>query len=70
MPRVRIIALSAGPEGVRHPGAVHDVTDDEARALVAARAAEWVTPPRENAMTAPRENAALATRPPVPRGRR
>lgn len=74
MPRVTMATLSAGPEGVRHPGAVHEVTEAEGRALVAARAATWVDRPRESATIAPRENAAVATKPPAPhepsRGRR
>jgi hypothetical protein len=78
MPRVTMVTLSAGPEGVRHPGAVHEVTEAEAHALVAARAAVRHEPlpkaPRESAVIAPRENAAVATKPPAPhepaRGRR
>lgn len=40
--KIRMIALQAGPAGVRNPGEVHDVEDAEGDALVASGAAEAV----------------------------
>ena len=33
--RIKFLSLSAGPDGVRQPGSVHDVSEPEARALLA-----------------------------------
>jgi hypothetical protein len=33
--KLKFLSLDAGPQGVRHPGSVHDIADDaEARALI------------------------------------
>ena len=65
MPRVRMRTNSAGPQGNRAAGAIYDVPQDEADALIAGGFAEWVDRPREAAAAMPPENAAVRT----PRGR-
>lgn len=71
MARVTMVTTSAGPEGVRHSGTSHEVSEAEAHALVHARAAVRHDPPpkpsRESAVVAPKENAAVTTKPPAPR---
>jgi len=41
--KIKLLSITAGPDGVRHPG-IHDIPDDEARRLVAARFAVMVEP--------------------------
>jgi len=43
--RVQYLTLSAGPEGVRRVGEIHEVPEAEARALIAARSAVEVASP-------------------------
>lgn len=66
--RIKMLALSASPDGVRQIGDVVDVTDAEGKELVAggfAEAATGRTPSRaETAAIEPPENTAL------PRGRK
>lgn len=56
MARVRMQTLSAGPKGVREPGSIVTVPDDEALDLVEARAAVLL-PDVEAAVKGPRETA-------------
>ncbi len=71
MQHIRQLVTSADADGVRHPG-VHLVSEKEARALIAARAALphtlAVKPSRETATTGPSENAATITGPPEHQG--
>ena len=68
--RVRALKVLAGPSGVRQPGQVFEVSDDEGRALIAAQAAQSVGQPApviETAVEAPApENAAERTGKPEP----
>lgn len=50
--KIRMLTLSAGPEGVRAPGQVYDVPADEGQRLIAAGAALAVDGPREVASRA------------------
>lgn len=40
--KIKMITLAAGPEGVKHPGKIYDVSDTEAKAFVTGGYAEYV----------------------------
>jgi hypothetical protein len=72
MRKVRFITIDAGPGGVRHPGQVVDVSDEEAAALIAGKHAVYVeAPARETtAVRQPETATPPASVPRTPRGPR
>lgn len=61
--RIQMLKLDAGPDAVRRPGEIHEVTKDEGDRLIADGAA-LAAPARETAaVAAPENTAANAVRP-------
>lgn len=60
--KIKMLTLQAGPAGVRKPGVTYNVSDEEAKALIAGGYAEAVKKPQAEAESPVIEKAERASK--------